>query len=361
MQAELPPRLLHVFPSFVVGGAQMRFSAIANHFGDAFSHSIIAMDGRTDARDLLDPAVPVDYLSLETRAGSMPARIGRFAAVLRDVQPHRLITSNWGSIDWAFARALTGTPHVHMEDGFGPEERDRQLPRRALTRRAILRRSDIILPSRTLLHIAQTMWRLSESHMHYIPNGIDLGRFRPRTEPRGETPVIGTVAALRAEKNLSRLLQAFAIVYAQREARLVIVGDGAERPRLQRQAAELGIAEHVEFAGHTKTPELYYKRFDVFALSSDTEQMPLAILEAMAVGLPVASTDVGDVSSMLSPENAPYVVTKSAEALAAAVLALLSDPVQIGPSNRRRAEAYFSDTAMFQAHALLWRKKAVLF
>jgi glycosyltransferase involved in cell wall biosynthesis len=350
-----------VFPSFVVGGAQMRFSAIANHFGDAFAHSIVAMDGRSDARDLIDPAVPVDYPRLDTRAGHMPARIGRFAAVLRDLKPHRLITSNWGSIDWAFARALAGTPHVHMEDGFGPEERDRQLPRRALTRRAILRRSHIILPSQTLARIASDIWRLPKARLHYIPNGIDLRRFTPRTEPRAGTPVVGTVAALRPEKNLSRLLEAFAIVRATREALLVIVGEGAERPRLQQQAAELGVAGYVEFAGHTRTPEDYYKNFDVFVLSSDTEQMPLSVLEAMAAGLPVASTDVGDVSRMLSPENVPYVVAKSAEALAAAVLALLSDPAHVGPSNRRRAEACFSDTAMFQAHASLWSKKAVLF
>ncbi len=332
----------------------MRFSAIANHFGDAFRHSIVSMDGRTDARDLLDPAVPVDYLTLDTRAGSMPARTGRFAAVLRAQRPDRLMTSNWGSIDWAFARALTGTPHVHMEDGFGPEERDRQLPRRALTRGAILRRSDIILPSQTLLRIASGTWRLPKARLHYIPNGIDLARFTPRTGPRAEPPVIGTVAALRPEKNLARLLEAFAILRTKREARLVIVGDGAERQRLQQQAVALGIANHAEFAGQTKTPEFHYKSFDVFALSSDTEQMPLSILEAMASGLPVASTNVGDVALMLSPENAPYVVAKSAEALADALLALLSDPARIGSSNRRRAEDCFSDIAMFDAHRALW-------
>ena len=357
MRADGPPRLLHIFPSFVVGGAQMRFAAIANHFHDSFAHGIIAMDGRTTAADLLDPSLTVSFPHIDTRGGGMVTRVARFARFLRDIRPDRLITSNWGSIDWAFAAALAGVRHVHMEDGFGPEERDRQLPRRVLTRRAILRRSDIILPSQTLMHIAGGIWRLPKPRLHYIPNGIDLGRFTPRTAAAEQTPVIGTVAALRAEKNLGRLLQAVAIVRAQREARLVIVGDGAERQRLQQQAAALGIAGAVEFAGHTKTPEHYYKRFDIFALSSDTEQMPLSVLEAMAAGLAVASTDVGDVRRMLAPENAPYVVAKSAEALAAALLALLSDPWEIGRSNRRRAEACFSDQAMFQSHAGLWRSR----
>jgi glycosyltransferase involved in cell wall biosynthesis len=355
MRAERP-RLLHVFPSFVVGGAQMRFAAIANHACDAFAHSIIAMDGRTEARDLLHASVPVEFPTLETRQGSFAARIGRFARFLRKTRPQRLITSNWGSIDWAFARAIAGTPHVHMEDGFGTEERDRQLRRRVLTRRAVLRRSDIILPSQTLLHIARTIWRLPPLHLHHIANGIDLSRFAPNTAPHDGPPVIGTVAALRPEKNLARLLDAFAIVRAQGQAKLVIVGEGAERFSLEQRAVTLGIAADVKFAGHSAAPENFYASFDVFALSSDTEQMPLSVLEAMACGLPVATTDVGDVRWMLADENAPGIAAKSAASLADAILALLSSPCAIGAANRRRAEAQFASAAMFAAHVALWNR-----
>jgi glycosyltransferase involved in cell wall biosynthesis len=353
MRAERP-RLLHVFPSFVVGGAQMRFAAIANHAGDAFAHSIIAMDGRTTARDLLDASVPVDFPAVETREGNFAARVGRFAGFLRHTRPQRLVTSNWGSIDWVFARALAGTQHVHMEDGFGSDERDRQLPRRVLTRRAILRRSEIILPSRTLLHIASHIWRLPVRRLHHIANGIDVARFAPRGARREGPPVIGTVAALRAEKNIGRLLDAFAIVRAQRAARLVVVGEGAERSNLEQRAAALGVAADVTFAGHSTAPENFYASFDVFALSSDTEQMPLSVLEAMACGLPVAATDVGDVRWMLAEENAPGIAAKSAEALATAMLALLSNPHVIGAANRSRTEAQFSSVAMFAAHLALW-------
>jgi len=356
MRAERP-RLLHVFPSFVVGGAQMRFAAIANHAGDAFAHSIIAMDGRTTARDLLDASVPVDFPEIETRAGNFPFRIGRFAGFLRHARPQRLITSNWGSIDWAFARALASTPHVHMEDGFGPEERDRQLRRRVLTRRAILRRSEIILPSQTLVQIASNIWRLPARRLHHIANGIDLSRFAPRGGREEGPPVIGTVAALRPEKNIGRLLEAFAIVRAQAAARLVIVGEGGERSSLEQRAATLGIAADVTFAGHSAAPEHFYAGFDVFALSSDTEQMPLSVLEAMACGLPVAATDVGDVRWMLAEENASGIAAKSARALADALLGALSNPCSIGAANRRRAEVQFSNESMFAAHLALWSGK----
>ena len=354
MRADGPRSLLHVFPSFVVGGAQMRFASLANHFGDAFRHSIIAMDGQTSARDLLHADVQAQFPRIDTRGGNMAVRLARFARFLRTTRPHRLVTSNWGSIDWAIARAFAGTEHVHMEDGFGPEERSTQLPRRVVTRRAVLRRSEIILPSHTLLQIATARWKLPKRRLHHIPNGIDLSRFAPRANGRDGSPVIGTVAALRAEKNIGRLIEAFAIVRSKAEARLVIVGDGAELPKLKAKAEAAGVAGSVEFAGHSASPERFYAGFDVFALSSDTEQMPLSVLEAMAAGLPVASTDVGDVRWMLAEENASYVVEKSAASLGSALLALLAKPSTIGLANRRRAEAQFSDSVMFQRHLALW-------
>ena len=90
--------------------------------------------------------------------------------------------------------------------------------------------------------------------------------------------------------------------------RLVVVGDGPERPALEQQARDLGIAENVEFAGWHEELVPLYRQFDIFALSSTTEQMPLSVLEAMACGLPVVSTDVGDVSKMVADENRPMVV-----------------------------------------------------
>src|SRR5262249_33719656 len=146
-----------------------------------------------------------------------------------------------------------------------------------------------------------------------------------------------TVAALRAEKNVARLLRAVAAVPG---CRLVIVGDGPERPALAALAAGLGIADRVSFAGHqAETPD-FYARFDLFALSSDTEQMPLSVIEAMASGLPVAATDVGDVRQMLTAENAPFVTALDDSALAAAIGALAADGAlrrRLGAANVQKA------------------------
>jgi len=337
-----------------VGGSQVRFAATANRFGRAWRHAIVAMDGDTACRERLDPALDVTFPTVALRKGDTLGNLRRCRRALVDLRPDVLVTYNWGAIEWAMANLLVRTRHIHVEDGFGPEERARQLHRRVWARRLVLRRATVVLPSRTLERIALEVWRLPPGRVRFIPNGIDLSRFF-WVEGGGEVPVIGTVAALRGEKNLARLLRAFALL--RLPARLVIVGDGPERGRLEALALELGIEGSVRFAGHLTAPQAAYRDFDLFALSSDTEQMPLTVLEAMASGLAVASTDVGDVAAMLAEQNRPFVVARDAAALADAMAALLADPVRrcaIGAANRARAERDYDQETMFQAYAALF-------
>lgn len=351
------PLLLHVFPTFATGGAQVRLAAVLNHFGRRWRHAVIAMDGVLTCRERLDPGLDITFPAVALPKGDTLGNLRRCRAVLRELAPQTLVTANWGAIEWAMANLVPLVRHVHVEDGLGPDEVAGQLPRRIWTRRLVLRRSTVVLPSRVLEGIALQTWRLPAARVRYVPNGVDLARFGSLAPPRDGPPVIGTVAALRAEKNLGRLLHAFQIVRQAMPARLVIVGDGAERAGLQALAASLGVAGDVRFAGHLPEPAGEYAGFDVFALSSDTEQMPLSILEAMAAGLPVAATAVGDVRLMLAPENAGSVVGRDAPALAGALLHLLQAPDwgrAVGAANRARAETEYSQTAMFAAWGALF-------
>lgn len=353
------PLVLHVFPTFAVGGAQVRFTAVANHFGPAFRHIVVALDGDLACRERLDPHLCVAYPAVDAPKRAMLRNVLHFRRLLRRWRPAVLVTSNWGAIEWAMADLPRIARHIHIEDGFGPEERAAQLPRRVLTRRLVLSRSTVVLPSRTLYRIATEVWRLPPSRVHHVPNGIDLARFahaRSAAASPARIPVIGTVAALRAEKNLGRLLRAFARLPIQ--ARMVIVGDGPERTGLQHLTHELAIAERVTFAGHLTDPAPLYADFDVFALSSDTEQMPLSVIEAMASGLPVATTDVGDVRNMLAEANAAFVTRLDESELAAALAGLLADPAlrhRIGQANRDKACREFDRAAMFRQYGALLR------
>jgi glycosyltransferase involved in cell wall biosynthesis len=359
------PTLLHVFSTFAVGGPQMRFVQIANHFGPAYRHRIVAMDGKTSAFERLAPGLDVSMITIENRRGQGMHNVRRFITVLNELRPDVLVTSNWGTIEWAAANRFPRIPHIHMEDGFGPDEAAGQRTRRILARRLLLRHATTVVPSLTLFTIARDVWSLREKQILYIPNGVDCVRFAVAADPalvsqfsigRGR-PVIGAVSPLRPEKNLSRLLDSFALVRRERIAQLVLVGDGPQRAELEAKAVELGIADDVVFTGFCSTPENLLPAFAVAVVSSDTEQMPLSVLEAMAAGRPIAATDVGDVRNMVAPENHPFIVEKNAAKLAAAILRLLEDENRreaIGAANARRAAEAFDQSRMFAAYRTLF-------
>jgi glycosyltransferase involved in cell wall biosynthesis len=356
------PLIVHVFPTFAVGGAQVRFAALANRFGREFRHMVVSLDGNLGCRERLRPDLDVTFPAVDAPKGAMLANAWRFRRLLRAWRPDLLVTGNWGAIEFALANLLPIARHIHVVDGFGPEERTHQIPRRVLLRRFVLRGSLVALPSRNLVRIATELWKLPPSSVRYVPNGIDLDRFAmpdPRAPDR--VPVIGTVAALRAEKNIGRLLRAFAAVTQQRPCRLTIVGDGPERPALEAQAQALGVAARVTFTGHRDDTPALYAGFDVFALTSDTEQMPLSVIEAMASGLPVAATDVGDVRTMVAADNAAFVGALDDAAIAASLATLLDDPARrarIGTANLAKARQDFDQASMFAAWHALWTGKA---
>jgi glycosyltransferase involved in cell wall biosynthesis len=153
------------------------------------------------------------------------------------------------------------------------------------------------------------------------------------------------------------LLRAFRQVVDASPIRLVIAGDGPERGALQRLSAELGLNERVDFFGQLDDPAPFYRSLDVFALSSDTEQMPLSVIEAMAAGLPIAATNVGDIAGMLSDANLPFVTVPDDAGLAGAIRALTKDPLlrqRVGAANQAKAAAEFGQARMLAAWCALF-------
>lgn len=351
----------------------MRLVYLAKAFGAQFRHSVIAMDGCVDCKSEFPETVTLDFPEVNFTKGRMIANVLAFRAALRRLQPDLLFTYNWGSIEWALAACLVpGQRHLHIEDGFGLGEETGPLWRRSAFRRLALRRAEaVIVPSLVLRNIAATAWKLPSSRIAYIPNGVDCQLYEQEPQQDLLPPaflaegaqVIGTVATLRPEKNIGRMLSAFqAILAGHPNAKLAIVGDGSERPRLEAQAAALNLGDRVVFTGQVTGPERIVGLFDVFALSSDTEQMPISILEAMAAGLPIAATNVGDVGAMVAEPNVPFLVSKGDDAgFATALATLLDNPEQraeIGRHNRDKVQAEYALSQMLRRHLELWRGEA---
>lgn len=368
--------LLHVMPTFAPGGVQIRVAYLINHMPRIVPqmahvrHTIIAMDGDFSCESRLAPDHGVDIRKPPAAEG-LPGRIRAYRDEIRRLKPDLMLTYQWGAIEWALANRLSPLcPQVHLESGFGAEEADRQLARRVWMRRLALGHvRAVVVPSTTLAAIAERDWWVPRDRIRYIPNGVDCEKYaRPPVE--GAVPgfvkqpgekIVGTLTPLRPEKNLSRLIRAFAAVVADPAvgpARLLILGEGMERPKLEALARELGIADRVLLPGHVDRPEEALGWFDLYAISSDTEQMPNAVNQAMAAGKAVAGVDVGDVKVIVSPENKPYVVPKGAdEAFAGAIKTLLIDEearAAIGAANAAHVRAHYALKGMVEAYVPIW-------
>jgi glycosyltransferase involved in cell wall biosynthesis len=355
---------LHVFPTFNAGGVPIRITNVLNHLGPSVRHTIVSMDGGFKAKSRLDGSLNCQLMPVENTSTNPIGSIFAMRVLLRRCAPDLLLTYNWGSMDWSLANLVAPVcPQIHFESGFGPEEADGQLRRRVWTRRVALHRVfRLVVPSHILVDLATRVWRLDPRRVLLIPNGVDCARFArpPRagvvpgfTKADGEL-IVGTAAPLRAEKNLSCLLKAFAALGSDAKVRLLIAGDGPERANLEQEARVLGIGSRVVFAGHVEQVEDLLGWFDVFAMSSNTEQMPNSLIQAMAAGLPVAATDVGDIKVIAAPENGDFIVPKKdRNALTAALRRLLESASlrqDIGAANRERARTVYSQDRMFKAY-----------
>jgi L-malate glycosyltransferase len=124
------------------------------------------------------------------------------------------------------------------------------------------------------------------------------------------------------------------------------------------EAERLGIADRLVMPGFLKDPASYVGLFDIFALSSDSEQYPISLVEAMAAGLPAVATQVGDVRNIVMEANRPFIIAKEDEdGFAAALAKLAGDPAlraSIGEANRQLAVAEYGDDQMFARYRQLY-------
>jgi glycosyltransferase involved in cell wall biosynthesis len=171
-----------------------------------------------------------------------------------------------------------------------------------------------------------------------IRNGWE-GEIRPPS-PHGASTVV-SVGNLRPEKGHSVLLRAVAELG---DARLVIVGDGPLRSSLEREARSLGLADRVEFAGAVSDVWPYLARADVFVFPSLSEPLGIAVMEAMAAGLPVVASAVGGIPELVTDGVTGYLAPPGDHAaLSVHLKALLGDPgtrASMGAAARARAEDF---------------------
>ena len=179
------------------------------------------------------------------------------------------------------------------------------------------------------------------------PSSSEMAALRNRLAIPADTRVVLAVGRLSKEKGHVDLLDAISLLRAARDCagiRFVLVGDGPERAVLQQRSHELGLADCVLFTGHQEDIRTYYGLADAFVLPSHSEGSPNVLLEAMAAGLPIVSTDAGGAAELVSDGNTALVVERHApQALSRAISALLDDrdlAGRLGAAARSAARDY---------------------
>ena len=360
-------RLLHLHSSFSLGGKEARAVRLMNLMGSRARHVILsAVPDAMGARDSIGPGIDVEFPADAPPLHGKPGP-ARYRDLARYMQQFDLVLSyNWGSMDGVMAHRIFAPfrhlpPLIHHEDGFNEDESvKRNWKRNGFRRLALPTAEALIVPSALLERIAADEWSAVRRTV-VIRNGIDTEAYEarpsaalPGLDRREGDVVIGTVAGLRKVKDLPRLVRAVATLPAN--VRLVIVGEGPERAAIAAEAAACGMGERLVMPGFMTEPARWIGHFDMLALSSQSEQAPIAVIEAMAAALPVVSPNVGDVSSMVSDENRRFIATDEAAFRGAlAELAMNAElRVQTGAANRCVAAERFAESTMVAAYENLY-------
>lgn len=281
---------------------------------------------------------------LKSRLGGETLR--RLRAIIASERP-QIIHAHGTRAAWFVTRCLPaqGAPPLlygELNLSFQARRGALQLPWRALEAYLCRRAAAVIACCEYDARFAERFTRLPVTVRHYGINLTEIQRQAASAPARDTTtppwdafeappdaPLIGTVGRLIPQKGLRYLIAAApAILAAAPAAHFVIVGDGPERAALEAQSRAIGLERRIHFVGAQAQPWRLLARCSVIALSSLWEGGPLTLLEALAVGLPVATTDVGLVREALGPELAAVSVARprDAAALARVTLRLLRDP-----------------------------------
>ncbi|MBK6849901.1 MAG: glycosyltransferase [Proteobacteria bacterium] len=363
-QADGPQHVVHVLQWLEVGGGE----SVALNLGrwqqaQGQRVGVVAFAAGPLASEFERSTIAVQLLG--KRAGFDPRLMLRLAALFARTRPEIVHTHDPQSLIYAAPAArCCGARVIHTKHGDTVDSL-RQLVLQRLAASTVHR---FVAVSPSVAATARRRHEVAPAKLQVVLNGIDTARFRPSAEDRaglrrelGLPPgarLIVAVGRLEPEKDPELLLRAAAPLVSA-GVRLVWIGEGSLADRLRALAVALSPEGWLQLVGLRRDVSRWLAAGDVFALSSRTEGLPLALLEAMAAGLPVVATRVGGVPLALDSEGTGLLVTPGDEAeLRRALAQLVDDPVaarRMGAAARATVVARYSLAAMAEAYAAIYR------
>lgn len=352
--------VLHVVPGLMPGGMELTMARVIRGLaGDGLRHSVVCLKGDVEIADRLPAGTEVHCLHSRPNEVRLP---GRLAKLIRRLRPDVVHARNWGAWpDVSIARLLT-LPVVPLVLSFHGLGRAGYEPRRRRWASWFLARAatHLMTVSNESRRMLAERWGWLAERTEVIPNGVDTDLFRPAERfRRGNRLVVGSVGNLRPVKNHALLVRAAAAVAANGvDIEVRIAGEGDQRASLTQLARSLGPGDRLKLPGHIADVPAFLQALDIFVLSSDSEQHPNSLNEAMACGLPCIATRVGAVAELLDEGRCGIIIAAGDEpALVMGLRDLAGDAVRrasLGAAARQRAYSEYSLTRMIEAYRQMY-------
>ncbi|WP_459938122.1 GT4 family glycosyltransferase PelF [Desulfonatronum parangueonense] len=355
-------RVMQVIYAFNVGGSESVARDIALKLNTNVEHAVASLEYDGHFREVFDTNNVRTYV-IDRKPTEFLGPMLRIWNAMRSFKPHVVHTHHLYQLFYSWPGALLcGARLIHTEHEYYsllPEKYRSRLHRISRFCNAVTG-----VNKETSDFLVQKV-KISKSKVHTIVNGIDLQKFKNSSCNReqfgiaADDLVAGIVARLHPVKDHSMLLHAFrTVVDKLPKAKLLIVGDGAERENLEKQRDALGLEHNVKFLGTRSDIPNILSCIDLFVLASWKEGLPLSILEAMAAGKPVVATDVGGVPSVVNNSNSGIIVPhRNPEAMAEAILQMLfnkNNMERYGSAGRRYVEDNYSLDKSISKYASLY-------
>jgi glycosyltransferase involved in cell wall biosynthesis len=357
------PRVVHVVDSLEIGGLERLVHDLVIARG-AETTSVACLGAVGHFGEALRSR-GIEVTLIGTEGGFLPT-LARMWHYLRRTRPdivhcHNLFALRNGGLA---AAMVGGIPVVMTKHGV-------LLPRTGLAHyinHILARHADVVAVSREVMEIMET-WKAGGRPVHYIPNGICVTPYKDlpsREEARSQLGmpvqpfIVGIVARVTPVKGHVLLIDVFARMLARLPgALLVIVGDGIRLPSVKARIQELGVGKSVLVMGERQDVPVILAAMDVFCLPSEMEGMPMTVLEAMAAGLPVVTSNVGGIPEVVEEGRTGLMVPpRSAGELEAALVALASDLERrrkMGRAGRDKLLSEFSLGKTAEAYEAVYR------
>ena len=337
-------KLVTVLGGFGIGGAEhMVYELVKNLDTDLFAPHILCTESpqNTTLEKQVEAICPVEYVEGKGRVDLK--RFFRVVRALGKMKPD-VVHAHMGGVGFAapwtilHRKAFVVTVHTKPEKSFSPKIM--KVVKAALR----LGKTKLVAVSEDNRIKVKEYFKLSDKKCGCVNNGIDIDRFF-RAEHENYTLI--NVARQDENKNQAALIRCFARLHKEHpDTRLLLLGDGDTHQALMRQVDEIGLSHAITFTSNVPNTEDYYAVSDLYVQTSHNEAMPLSVLEAMATGLPIVSTDVGGLRDVVK-DNGALVPDNDEEALYQSILGIYRQSAEetkrMSEASLRMVEEYSSE------------------